>query len=236
MYNPKLTRVVIVDYKMGNLFSVKQACEFVGLEAIISSKKDDILNADAVILPGVGAFGNAIATLNKLDLVNSIIDAIKSGKPFMGICLGMQLLFSESEEFGKHKGLGVIPGAVIKFPPKNIKGEKNKVPQVGWNRINKPLFSSSLDRWLNSPLADIKDGEFMYFVHSYYCKPENNDIVFSVTEYCGLQYSSSILWRNIFACQFHPEKSAQQGLRLYKNWSLFVKEIQGNKDDKKIGS
>jgi len=223
--------VAIVDFGMGNLFSVKQACEYIGLAAIITSEKEDLLNADAVILPGVGEFGSAMATLNKLDLIQPIFDFIKTGKPFMGICLGMQLLFTESEEFGEHKGLNIIPGSVVKFCTKNNKGERKKVPQVGWNRIMSPSWALG-SFWDNTPLSNVENGEFMYFIHSYYPIPINKTAVLSVTNYLGTEYCSSILYNNVFACQFHPEKSGIKGLKIYDRFALMVKNLyKGNKNE-----
>lgn len=215
--------VVIIDYGMGNLFSVKQACEHVHLTAKITSNKDDIFNSDAAILPGVGAFGDAMDALRNSNLIDPILDFIKTGKPFMGICLGMQLLFSESEEFGRHEGLGIIPGYVIRFPAVDDRGEVNKVPQVGWNRIQKKPTSGKDSFWDNTPLAGQKNGDFMYFVHSYYCKPEDEGIALSFTNYGGIKYCSSIFWKNVFACQFHPEKSASKGLDIYRSWASILK-------------
>ena len=144
----------------------------------------------------------------------------------MGICLGMQLLMSESEEFGKYAGLNVFEGRVIKFPVKIGKDKTiSKVPQVGWNKIQKPSHVNE-SFWSNSPLNGISEGEFMYFVHSYYCKLENNDAVLSVTRYADIDYCSSVSWKNVFACQFHPEKSAAEGLKIYKQWSSVIKPKQ----------
>lgn len=214
--------VAIIDYGMGNLFSVKHACERVGLKAKITSAQEDILNSSAVILPGVGAFGDAMENLAKRDLLKPIGDFISSGKPFMGICLGMQLLMSESEEFGRHSGLDLIKGRVFKFSIKNNGGATAKVPQVCWNRINKPSAPNG-GVWDKSPLSGLRNGEFMYFVHSYYCQPEDKEITLSLTRYAGEEYCSSMLYKNVFACQFHPEKSALPGLEVYKNWACLVK-------------
>ena len=222
MHNSADSFVSIVDYGMGNLFSVKQACEFVGLKAVIVSEADDILRSSGLILPGVGAFGNAVTTLRKLDLINPILDFIRSGRPFMGICLGMQLLFNESEEFGRNTGLGVIPGEVLRFS----KGEE-KVPEVGWNTINMPL-GFELDLWQNSPLKDIYPGEYMYFVHSFYCKPRDEKHLLSTTHYAGVDYCSSIQHQNICAFQFHPEKSAYEGLKIYRNWAKQINQLYEN--------
>lgn len=207
-------KVSIIDYNLGNLFSVRQACLTLGFDAKITSDKKDVLASDYVILPGVGAFGDAINTLHDFDLISPIKDFIASGKPFMGVCLGLQLLFSESEEFGSYKGLNIIEGVVKKFPPKNKQGEVLKVPQIEWNQI----FPAALERWEKSPLADCRSGDYMYFVHSYYVVPEGGENILSTTEYGGLTYCSSIIKNNVFACQFHPEKSGKHGLDIYRSF------------------
>lgn len=207
-------KVVIIDYNLGNLFSVQQACRHLGADAIITSDKQELLAADYAILPGVGAFGDAMETLHQLDLVSPIHDFIQSGKPFMGVCLGLQLLFSESEEFGNHKGLNVIEGITRRFPPKGTEGEILKVPQIEWNQISHYNGNS----WDNSPLRDCSEGEFMYFVHSYYVLPANNEFILSTTTYGGLTYCSSVGHKNVFACQFHPERSAEHGLKIYRSF------------------
>lgn len=210
-------QVAIIDYGMGNLFSVKQCCTNVGFNSIITSDIPIIMKSDAVILPGVGAFGEAMRNLGKKDLISPLKEFIESGKPFMGICLGMQLLMSESEEFGNHKGLNIFKGVVVRFSTIDKDNQKIKVPHVGWNHIFLPSFVEN-DYWNNSPLKFIKNGEFMYFVHSYYIVPSTAEVVLSVTKYGDMEYCSSILFRNVFACQFHPEKSATEGLKIYKNW------------------
>ena len=214
----KTKRVGIVDYQMGNLFSVRHACSFVGLEPEIFSDFRKINAYDALILPGVGAFGEAMHNLRKLDLEKPILDFIALGKPFLGICLGMQLLFGESEEFGTHTGLNVIPGKVIRFPNVNIIGDPVKVPQIGWNQIFPP--QEKLGRpWEKTSLDNIAAGEFMYFVHSYYAVPNQSEHILTTTTYESITYCSSIIYGNVIATQFHPEKSAQKGLKIYQNWA-----------------
>ena len=214
--------VAIIDFMLGNLFSVKNACEFVGLNPTITSDKDEILNSDAAILPGVGAFGDAMNNLNQLDLIPTIKQFVATGKPFMGICLGFQLLFSESEEFGSFSGLDIIEGKVKKFHNINDDGVKIPVPQIGWNHIHRSKYFDD-NKWDKSPLYNIPDKEFMYFVHSYYVIPKDKNIILTTTNYEGLEYCSSVFIDNIFACQFHPEKSAKAGIQIYKNWSNMVK-------------
>lgn len=207
-------KVSIVDYKLGNLFSVNQALTNIGLNVNITSDPEEVESSDAIVLPGVGAFYDAMKNLNELNLVNSIKKAIDSYKPFLGVCLGLQLLFSESEEFGLTKGLGLIKGCVKKFQNKNQDGNTRKVPQIGWNKIQKIDNIS----WENTPLNNIKEGEFMYFVHSFYVEPVGS-IGLSQTNYEGQSYISSINRPNLFACQFHPEKSSKEGLKIYNSWA-----------------
>lgn len=209
--------ISIIDYGMGNLFSVRQACEYAGMKSVITADKSMIGSSDALILPGVGAFGNAMDCLRRLDLILPIKDFISSGKPFMGICLGLQLLMSESEEFGTHEGLDIVKGSVVKFPEKNTEGKMSKVPQVGWNRIftgNDPVRRD----WEETPLSRIDDGEFMYFVHSYYVRPADKKLILSTTDYGGVKYCSGLLYKNVFAVQFHPEKSSLEGMKIYQDW------------------
>lgn len=216
--------VAIIDYGVGNLFSVKHACDSVGLQASITSHKQEILSAKAVILPGVGAFGNAIEALRRLDLINILKKVATSSKPFIGICLGMHLLMDESAEFGSRQGLGIIKGSVIRFDsPVGVSEKRFKVPHVGWGRIYKNTDFRG-DSWASSMLKGLSDGEFMYFVHSFYAKPKDSNIVLSTTQYGNIEFCSSLHSRNIFACQFHPERSGSQGLKIYSRLASFIKE------------
>jgi len=228
-------RVAIVDYGFGNLFSVRQACESVGLEANIISLAKDVIEADAVILPGVGAFGDAMESIVRLDLVSPLLEVAASKKPLIGICLGMQLLFTESFEFGRHRGLGLIDGQVLSLVDrisetrKEIRGTKPvhavKIPHVGWTRLHKhSVDSASLqqghstsDPWSSSPLEGVEDGAYMYFIHSYYLEPEDKDVVLSWSIYGDMEFCSSVRFDNIHAYQFHPERSGPQGLQIYGN-------------------
>ena len=216
-----LVKVAIVDFEMCNLFSVNQACEHVGLKAVITSDRNVILKADAIILPGVGAFGDAMSNLKRLDLIEPIKECVAKGTSLLGICLGMQLLFSESEEFGTHKGLDIVKGSVVRFPVGNNTGKRIRVPHVGWNQIRKAL-PTPVDSWAQTPLKNIKDGEYMYFVHSYFVKPAIPAVTLSLTDYEGIQFCSSIHYDRVFACQFHPEKSALEGIKIYKNWAGII--------------
>lgn len=206
--------IVIIDYQLGNLFSVKQALNKIGVETTISSCPEDIISADAIVLPGVGAFTDAMSNLTQMGFIEPIKLFIKSGKPFLGICLGLQLLFSESEEFEVSNGLNIIKGKVQRFK-QGLSDRKLRVPQISWNQILKNPEKS----WEGTPLFNIQDGEYFYFVHSYYVVPEE-DVALSYTIYGDTKYVSSIIKDNIFACQFHPEKSAEEGLLIYKNWAV----------------
>jgi glutamine amidotransferase len=209
-----LKKVVIIDYQLGNLFSVKQVCDTVGIKAEISSNREDILTADALILPGVGAFIEAMNNLKKFGLDTAIQNKVNGGTPIFGICLGQQLLFTESEEFGAGKGLDLISGIIKRFP-ETFEERKVKVPHIAWNTIFKLN-----QEWENTPLKDLNNNEFMYFIHSYYVKPNNGDCILTQTNYDGIEFCSSILKNNIFATQFHPEKSSDKGKSIYKNWAL----------------
>jgi len=218
MVERKPLRVAIVDYGLGNLFSVKNACTHVGLEALITPSRKEIFQADAVVLPGVGAFGDAMAMLEKLDLVTVLQDIAASGKPFVGICLGMQLLMTESYEFGRHKGLGIIEGPVVRFEDPKEDDRILKVPQIGWNRIRKARpYDIADDLWKGTLLQGIADGEYMYFVHSYIVQPQNNSVSLSTSRYGHIEYCSSLHFRSVFACQFHPERSGLLGVKIYQN-------------------
>ena len=211
-------KVAIVDYALGNLYSIKHACERVGLESIITSSRDEILQADGVLLPGMGAYGEAMQTLHKLDLVTVLQDYMASGRPLIGICLGIQLLLTESYEFGNHKGLGIIEGAVIPLDHPHEGERELKIPQVGWNQLH------ASRSWDGTPLEDIPNNEYMYFVHSFVPKPQDVNVVLSTTNYGGVEFCSSIQQKNIFACLFHPERSGIAGLRIYQNLAAQFKQ------------
>ena len=200
--------IAIIDYGMGNLRSVWKAFEFVGHKAVVTRDPATIKEADRVVLPGVGAFGDCMANLERFGLVDSIRWTIRSGKPFLGICLGLQLLFTESEEFGVHKGLNIIPGKVRKF----ALDPALKIPHMGWNQVHVqrdcPLFS------------DIANDSEWYFVHSYFVAPADPLVTATTTTY-GMPFVSTIWKDNIVACQFHPEKSQSVGLRLIKNFGAW---------------
>ena len=206
--------IAIVDYGMGNLRSVEKAVQRVGGRAAISAEPDAVQEADAVILPGVGAFGDAMQNLRDRQLVDALVNHIQSGKPFLGICLGMHLLFEEGQEMGRHPGLGVLPGKVVRFPAGGL-----KVPHVGWNQLQ-ILRPSPL-------LAGVADGSYTYFVHSYHVVPEEESVVIATTDY-GLPYASVVGQGNLLGVQFHPEKSQEIGLRILANFVALVSRHVGD--------
>ena len=196
--------IAIIDYGLGNLCSVNKALEAVGARPRVTSDSKDIAEASAIVLPGVGAFKRAMDNLARLKVIPTILNAIEEGKPFMGICLGLQILFTESEEHGFHKGLDVIRGKVKKF------SSSVKIPHMGWNQIRIQGKKSKI-------FAGIQDGSYFYFVHSYYVVPEDKGIVVATTEYGG-EFVSAINKKNIWGVQFHPEKSETLGLKILENF------------------
>lgn len=194
----------IIDYGMGNLRSVERTLAAVGAQSVISGDPDVIVAARRLILPGVGAFGDAMANLRQGGLDGAIIHAVGKGTPLLGLCLGLQLLFSESEEFGSHKGLGLVPGRVRRF---NMPGLH--VPHIGWNQIE--------DLRPDPLLVDIPEGSYFYFVHSFFVEPECDADVLSRTEY-GVRFCSIGRRNNVWGAQFHPEKSQEAGRRLLRNF------------------
>lgn len=230
-------RIAIIDYQLGNLFSILHALKHVGLSADITSDRSVILNADAVILPGVGAFGDAMTSLSRLDLVSPLRDIAQSETPLIGICLGLQLLFVESREFGRHKGLGIIEGEVVPFVPAAHEGSVYKVPQVCWNRIFPPdgedveSGTSMPSPWRQSLLEGIDSGSFMYFVHSYYGCPEHASDVLTNTTYGPTTFCSAVRKGSVEAYQFHPERSGPTGLSVYQNLKSIIERKRGEADD-----
>ncbi|MBI4681750.1 MAG: imidazole glycerol phosphate synthase subunit HisH [Nitrospirae bacterium] len=228
--------IAIIDYGMGNLRSVEKGFLKVGVDVTVTNKPDVVKKAEAVVLPGVGAFKDCMRELSNLQLTDSIVNAIKSGKPYLGICLGLQVLFSESMEFGKCRGLDIFRGKVVKFEfgvKSQELGEKDsksqnpnselltlnskllplKVPHMGWNQLNIKF---------NNPLFNgIPDKSYFYFVHSFYVAPEDASIISTTTEY-GIEFTSSVWKDNVFAVQFHPEKSQAMGLQLLRNFGKIV--------------
>ncbi|KEA45623.1 glutamine amidotransferase [Campylobacter mucosalis] len=201
--------IAIVDYGAGNIQSVINAFEILGKKAVLVSHSDELKNYDKVLLPGVGAFGEAINRLKQKNLDLAILEFIKSGKPFLGICLGMQLLFEKSYEFGENHGLGVIKGSVVKFDETKFHTSL-KIPHVGWNVIN---FTKQ------TPINNgLKTSEFLYFVHSFHAICDDKSDILGVSEY-GYDFVSAVAKDNVFAFQPHPEKSHDVGLKILKNFT-----------------
>ena len=198
--------ITIVDYGMGNLRSVQKALEKLGHSAVISDSPEQIATAEKLILPGVGAFRDAIAQLNKKKLTDPILNHIQADKPFLGICLGLQLLFDVSYEDGTWEGLGAIPGKVVRFEDQ----DDLKVPHMGWNRLNLQQDSPLL--------SGLPDEPFVYFVHSYHVVPEDSSVIATTTDH-GMEFVSMIQQGNLFATQFHPEKSQQTGLKILSQFA-----------------
>lgn len=200
--------IAVIDYEMGNLRSVQKALERVGAEAVVTRDPEVIMGASAAVLPGVGAFGACMDNLNRHGLVEPVKIFAASGRPFLGICVGMQILFEESEEYGPVRGLGILPGKIVRFAPDPA--GKRKVPQMGWNALAIQKKAPHL--------AGVKDGAQVYFVHSYYPVPADESVVATTTEY-GVTFASSVWADNVFATQFHPEKSQAVGLTILANFA-----------------
>lgn len=202
----------IIDYQMGNLRSVQKALEHLETQATILTSPSQLQDVDGIILPGVGAFRDAISELKRQDFVAAIKDSISSGKPFLGICLGLQLLFETSYEDGTFEGLGILEGDVVRFEPE----PEIKIPHMGWNalqvRQENPLF------------AGISTGDYVYFVHGYHVRPKDSGVIAATTTHGSQEFVSAIATDNLFATQFHPEKSQRVGLHLLKNFANFVSQ------------
>ncbi len=200
--------IAIIDYGMGNLRSVEKGFLKVGVDVRVTNRPEVVEKADGVVLPGVGAFKDCMQELSNLKLIDTVVDTIEKGKPYLGICLGLQILFSESEEFGKCRGLGIFKGKVVRFENGDL-----KIPQMGWNELtikqNNPLLSG------------IPDKSYFYFVHSYYVAPGDDSVILTSTDY-GIEFTSAVCRDNIFAVQFHPEKSQTLGLKLLENFGKIV--------------
>lgn len=201
--------IIVIDYGMGNLHSVRKALESLGVKVRVSSKSADIRKADRIVFPGVGSFGEAMKELRKRGLAEPIKNAIYQGKPFLGLCLGLQLLFEKSEEAPGVKGLCVLRGESKRF-----KDQELKVPHMGWNNI---AFSRQPSAVSSKILKNLPNNSYMYFVHSYYVKPKEKDVILTETDY-GIKFVSGVCKDNIYGFQFHPEKSQALGLRILKNF------------------
>jgi len=216
-----LWSIVVVDYGVGNLRNVYKALEAAGAAPRVVTRPGELAGAAGIVLPGVGAFGDAAAHLRAVGFAAPLLDAVAAGTPLLGICVGMQLLCDESEEMGRHAGLGIIPGQVRRFPSdqRGPAGRPLKVPQIGWNQLHHARTDPLL--------ADVPDGAYAYFVHSYYCAPDHPTHVVATTDY-GIDYASVVRRGNVWGIQCHPEKSQAVGLRILRN---FVRFVGGLADD-----
>ena len=205
--------ITIIDYGLSNLLSVQRAFEHFGAAVKLARSPDEVFAAKALVLPGVGAFRDGMQGLRKLDLVEPIRQKAAQGTPLLGICLGMQMLFEESEEFGRWEGLGLIPGRVVRIPDTDAEGRAQRVPQVGWNRLLPAGGKQDFDRSL---LEGIRRGEEVYFVHSYEAKPTNSADLLAVTVYGGRRICAVARRGSVTGCQFHPEKSGRVGLNVIR--------------------
>ena len=223
----KIPQVAIIDYGLGNLFSILQACRETGMNGLITGDPGDLYSSDGIIIPGVGAFGTAMERLAALRMIDPIKLLAEHGKPIMGICLGFQLMMTGSYEFGYHKGLSLFDGDVH-FLDKPVRGEGVlKVPHIGWSPVCSPgkqddkyaETSESAAMWQHSLLSTITPGELMYFIHSYYVKAVDETAVLSETWYGDIRMCSAMQKGNLFGCQFHPERSGKKGLQVYRNFA-----------------
>lgn len=214
-------RVVVIDYGLGNLFSVVRALKAVGAEAEITASPETIRRAERLILPGVGAFGEGMQRLRSGGLIDPLRQAAQSGRPLLGICLGMQLLFNESEEFGLHKGLGFIEGRVARLRETDPAERRVKIPHVGWSELN-PVLPG--ERWGSTILRGLAPGEMAYFVHSFAAYPAHEAASIAQVRYGGHDYCAAVQRENIMGCQFHPEKSGAIGLQILRNFVADTRE------------
>lgn len=213
--------VVIIDYGLGNIYNLRKAFQRTGIDAVISDRKSDIMNADKIVLPGVGAFSAGMEGLWRKDLVGVIQDFAKSGRYILGICLGMQMLMTQSEENGIHSGLDLIKGNVRKFTPPKEKG-LFKIPHYGWSTVSMPDADGVVKEnlWRHTVLDGIKNNSYFYFVHSYCVVPDDTVHTIGVTQYGHDSFTSVVKKENITACQFHPELSGETGISLIRNFAL----------------
>lgn len=204
------SKVTVVDYGVGNIQSVRRALECCNASVLVSSRPEDIVKADRIVLPGVGAFADGMQGLASRGLVEAVKEFALSGGNLLGICLGMQMLSTFSEEFGEHAGLGLIPGRVTAVPAKTVDGKLHKVPHIGWNELN----ASEETRWKGTPLENTAMGTSVYLVHSFHMVPDDPQRVLAACTYGGHHITAAVEFRNIFGMQFHPEKSGKEGLRI----------------------
>jgi len=208
--------ITVIDYGVGNLFSVRRAFETMGADVAFASNPDQIAAAERLVLPGVGAFKNGMDGLRKHELIETIRTYARSGRPFLGICLGMQMMLDESEEFGRHEGLGLIPGKVDRIPDQTIEGAPLKIPHVAWDGLIPP--HARPESWTGTIFAGLKEGSCMYFVHSYAAVPARSEHILATVNYGGKPVVAAVASGNMVGCQFHPERSGPLGLKIIENF------------------
>ena len=211
--------VTVIDYGLGNIFSIANALSYCGSEMLFTSSANEVVNAKGIILPGVGAFKDGMNGLRKKGLINALKEFAQSDRPFLGICLGMQMMLDVSEEFGEHEGLGMISGRIVPIPKTSEDGLPHKIPHIGWNCIEKLKGGRS---WEETILKNISPKTEFYFIHSFTAVPHNEEYRLADTFYNGIKLSAVIAKGNLYGCQFHPEKSGEAGLKIIRN---FIKEI-----------
>jgi glutamine amidotransferase len=222
----KTPRVAIVDFDLGNLFSVEQACRVAGIDAFITQNAKEVVAADAIILPGVGGFPRAMSVLKQRDLISSIKDVAQSGRLIVGICLGMQLLMDGSTEFGHTDGLGLIAGNADRLP--NLDGGNGRtipIPNVGWSEVT-PAFD---DAWSGTPLSGTRPGTRFYFVHSFFVTPRQNSDALAMSKFGPMSFCAAVRRENILGFQFHPERSGEVGLQVYRSLPPLIDAARGKR-------
>ena len=223
MVERRTPKIAIVDYEVGNLFSVAQACRQVGLDAEITDDPKAVAAAQAIILPGVGGFPQAMAALTRQGLLSPIKDAAGAGRPILGICLGQQLLMDSSTEFGHTAGLGLIEGDVVRLPDIAVSsGRRLKIPNIGWAGIRP---GTSAQDWLDTPLATTVPGADFYFVHSFFVRPRHAHNRLAVADFGSFEFCAAVRQQWVFGCQFHPERSGSAGLQLYRTFRKIVETV-----------
>ncbi len=207
-------RVTIVDYGLCNIFNVARALEVVGADVRVSQSPTEITNSERLLLPGVGAMNQAMLKMRSCGLIEAVKEFVRTERPFLGICLGMQMMFDSSEEGGMEKALGLIPGVVISIPHFRANGQRLRVPHIGWNTLRHEKESE----WQGTPLENLRDGEFAYFAHSFVARPEDEKYVIATTSYGDYSLTAAVRKNSLFGFQFHPERSGEVGLKILKKF------------------
>jgi imidazole glycerol-phosphate synthase subunit HisH len=208
-------KVTVIDYGASNLLNVVRALEHCGAEVLIADQPEAVINAGRIILPGVGAFADGMAGLQNKNLVDPLRFFCKKGNPFLGICLGMQMMLGSSDEFGRHEGLGLIPGRVVAIPPRRSNGEPHKIPHIGWNELQ---YAGPNGSWKDTLFSKLSPGEPMYFVHSFMAIPDDDSHRLANCDYNGQSICAAVRTGNMTGCQFHPEKSGEAGLNILQEF------------------